>query len=141
MDEPRKRSDKKKSKQSKDLDDAHVSVSVSESEERRLKKELKRAKKMGERLAELGLDENGEPLDNFSLLKYPVREWKISIPGSRGDQVAFNPVVTMVGMIGLWILVMFCTCKFCKRSMVSTCNRCIQQSLTVVITFYFTPSS
>jgi hypothetical protein len=49
-------------------------------DERRRKKLVRRAKKQAKLFAELGLDENGNPLYNFSLLKYPVREWAVTLP-------------------------------------------------------------
>jgi hypothetical protein len=73
---------------------------------RRAKEDRRRAKKLADRLAALGLDETGEPLDNYSLLKYPVREWKFKVPGgSAEDIVAINPVVTLLCVVALWALV------------------------------------
>lgn len=70
-------------------------------ERRREKKNEKRAKKMAEQLEALGLDENGDPLDNFCLSKYPVREWIFKLPHSV-EPVALNPVVTLIGVAVLW---------------------------------------
>lgn len=111
MEETRKRSDKKISKtKEKDYDDKEEELSHENEEEKRRRKEIRRHKKVVDRLALLGLDENGEPLDNFSLLKYPVREWIFTLPGSR-EKIALNPAVTVLSMVGLWVLVMCLTCK------------------------------
>jgi hypothetical protein len=64
-------------------------------------KALSQREKMIQRLAALGLDENGEKLDNYSLLKYPVREWMISLPGA-AERIAVNPFVTIIGIVLLW---------------------------------------
>jgi hypothetical protein len=64
-------------------------------------KALRQREKMIQRLAALGLDENGEKLDNYSLLKYPVREWMISLPGA-AERIAVNPFVTLIGIVLLW---------------------------------------
>lgn len=75
-------------------------------EERRRKKLIKRAKSQAKLFAELGLDENGNPFDNFSLLKYPVREWILTLPGLH-DPIALNPVVSMLAIVSLWGLVLW----------------------------------
>jgi hypothetical protein len=67
----------------------------------RRKKEERRKKKVIQRLAALGLDEHGEKLDHYSILKYPVREWRVILPGSQ-EPIAFNPIVTLIGMVVLW---------------------------------------
>jgi hypothetical protein len=105
---------KKHSRRRKDDDERHCkrnrsrnpdeAATVGSEESRRLKKEARQREKMIARLAELGLDEHGEKLDNFSLLKYPVREWKFSIPGC-SEQIALNPAVTLIGVLVLWSLV------------------------------------
>lgn len=58
-------------------------------EERLRQNEKRRAKRLAKHFAELGLDENGDPTDNFSLLKYPVSEWKFELPGFH-EAVAVN---------------------------------------------------
>jgi hypothetical protein len=71
--------------------------------------------KLEQRMAALGLDVNGAPLDNFSLEKYPVRECTFTVPGFAAP-VALNPVVTMIGIVGLWGLVLWLTgtCALCS---------------------------
>lgn len=81
-----------------------------DSEERRLRRRLRRAQKLAKHLEELGLDENGNELDNFSLDKYPVREFKFTIPMMR-NEVALNPTVTLIAIVCLWGLVLWCTSK------------------------------
>jgi hypothetical protein len=78
---------------------------LGDDERRRQKKEKRRAKRLAKYLADLGLDENGDPIDNFSLLKYPVREWKYKFPGE--EAVAVNPVVAFIGVACLWVIVMW----------------------------------
>jgi hypothetical protein len=80
-------------------------------ERRRRRKELRRAQKLTERFAALGLDEFGHELDNFSILKYPVREYHFNIPGTQ-EKIALNPVVTLIAVVGLWGIVAWtsCTC-------------------------------
>jgi hypothetical protein len=90
-----------KSHRSRNQDEA---ATVGSEERRRRKKEARQREKMMARLAELGLDEHGEKLDNFSILKYPVREWILTIPGS-SEKIALNPVVTLLGILVLWGLV------------------------------------
>jgi hypothetical protein len=85
--------------------------SVNSEERRRLKKEARQREKMTARLAELGLDEHGEKLDNFSILKYPVREWIFCLPGS-SEHIALNPAVTLMGVLILWGLVGWATGTF-----------------------------
>jgi hypothetical protein len=76
----------------------------SESEELTQKQRQRRAKKMAKRLAALGLDEEGNELDNYSLSKYPVRECKFTLPGMK-DDIAINPVVSLIGVGVLWGIV------------------------------------
>jgi hypothetical protein len=85
------------------MDPGYADASLSEEEKRRLAKHLRRADKHAQRMQEMGLDANGEPLDNFCIAKHPVREWKFNIPGSR-DQVALNPVVFCLSVVCLWSL-------------------------------------
>jgi hypothetical protein len=86
-------------------------------DERQRKKEQRRAKRhLAKHLAELGLDENGEPIDNFSLLEYPVREWKFKLPGFH-DPVALNPAVTLIAVACLWGIVLWSSGKFVERSL------------------------
>jgi hypothetical protein len=79
---------------------------LSDDETKRLKKELRRAEKRVARLRELGLDENGDPLDNFMLSKYPVREWTFTLLGST-ENVAINPVVFTIAIVCLWSLALW----------------------------------
>lgn len=79
-----------------------------ERERRERKKKERRAQKLAQRFKELGLDENGNELDNFSLLKYPVRECKFRIFGST-EPLALNPVVTLIAVVCLWSIVVWCT--------------------------------
>jgi hypothetical protein len=81
----------------KESGDKSVKRAAKDEESRRRKKELRRKEKLKAYFAELGLDENGEKLDNFSLLKYPVREWIVTIPGTT-EPIALNPVVTLIGI-------------------------------------------
>jgi hypothetical protein len=67
-------------------------------------KQRRRAKKMAKRLAALVPDDEGNELDDYSLSKYPVREWKFTLPGMK-DDIALNPVVTLVGVGVLWGIV------------------------------------
>jgi hypothetical protein len=90
---------KKHGKKSRSNEDDH-----DDDDERRIKKEQRRVKRLAKQLAELGLDENGDPIDNFSLLKYPVREWKFKLPGFH-EPIAINPVVTLMAVSCLWGLV------------------------------------
>jgi hypothetical protein len=85
-------------------------MNVEQEEARARRKQLRQAEKMVKRLAKLGLDEHGDPLDNFSLLKYPVREWKFRVPGFQ-EAVAINPVVTLIAVAVLWSIVLTCICK------------------------------
>jgi hypothetical protein len=98
--EPKKRKAKKHAKNDGTPELRH------DFEERRLKKLQKQAKKVAEHFAALGLDENGDPLDNFSLLKYPVRECKFTIPGCH-EPIAINPVVVLIGVFCLWGMVLW----------------------------------
>jgi choline-glycine betaine transporter len=77
-------------------------------EERRRRKLMRNFEKHKARLEELGLDEYGQPLDAYSILKYPVREWTFTLPGSR-ETVALNPVVTLMGLVYVWGLVVWST--------------------------------
>jgi hypothetical protein len=85
-------------------------------EERRIRKALRKAKKMAKHLERLGLDENGNELD-ASYDKYPVRTWNFTVPGLH-DKVAINPAVTMIGVVCLWSLVVWCHGKFNRRNVV-----------------------
>jgi hypothetical protein len=57
----------------------------------------------------------GDPLDNFSLLKYPVREWKFKLPWFH-EAVAVNPVVTFVAAVCLWGMVLLNTGMFFRHA-------------------------
>jgi hypothetical protein len=91
-------------------------------DERRRKKEQRRTKRLAKQLAALGLDENGDPIDNFSLLKYPVREWKFKLPGFQ-EPIALNPVVTFIGVVCLWGMVLWSSGKFVRYA---TCVMALQ---------------
>jgi hypothetical protein len=109
--EPKKHSNKRDKKKSKDVEKVVAVDDIDDEirkEERRRKKLLRQAKQQAKLFAELGLDENGNPLDNFSLLKYPVREWIVTLPGMN-DAIALNPVVTLIGVVLLWGLVVWTT--------------------------------
>lgn len=93
----------KAKKRASKYDNAHDSR---HDEERRLKKLRKQAQRVVEHFAALGLDEFGQPLDNFSLLKYPVRECKFSLPGVNDKPIAINPVVAMIGGLLPWVCVL-----------------------------------
>jgi hypothetical protein len=82
-------------------------------DERRRKKDKRRAKRLAAHLAELGLDVNGDPIDNFSLLQYPLREWKFKLPGFH-EPVAINPVVTFIAVACLWGMVLWSSGKSIK---------------------------
>lgn len=82
-------------------DDANVDNEVARRDKARRDKAIRSAKRHKKRMAELGLDLNGAPLDNYSLSKYPVRECKLSIRGFK-EQVVLNPVVNGIGIVGLW---------------------------------------
>jgi hypothetical protein len=98
-----KRSDKQHGSKAK-----HFELTEAEQEDRRRKKSERRAAKVKQELAELGLDEYGQPLDNYSILKYPVREWKFKIPGT-SQPIALNPVVTLIGVLLIWGIVVWST--------------------------------
>jgi hypothetical protein len=109
---------KKKSKKHDKTSDEDLDLD----DERRHKKELRRAKRIGKQLAALGLDENGDPIDNFSLSKYPVREWKFKLPGFQ-EPIALNPVVTFIGVVCLWGMVLWSSGKFVRYA---TCAMALQ---------------
>lgn len=71
--------------------------------ERRRCKEAQREESRVRKLAELGLGTDGKPLDNYSILQYPVRECKFTF---LKQTVAFNPVVTTVGLVVVWGIVL-----------------------------------
>jgi hypothetical protein len=75
-----------------------------EAAERRLRRQMRRAKKMAKHLERLGLDENEDKPG------YPVREYKFTIPGM-SDQVVINPVVALISIAWLWGIVLWCGCK------------------------------
>jgi hypothetical protein len=96
---------KHRTKKMKKTDRKEITLSFEEKEARRLaKKEQRRQEKAIKQLAELGLDENGQELDNYSLEKYPIREFKFTLPGFH-NPVAFNPVVTLIGITSIWGIV------------------------------------
>jgi hypothetical protein len=99
--------DKRSSTLSRELVEA---MRVEQEDARSRRKQLRQAEKMVQRLAKLGLDEHGDPLDNFSLLKYPVRECKFKVPGFQ-EAMAINPVVTLIAVAVLWSIVLTCICK------------------------------
>jgi hypothetical protein len=135
MDEPRNH-EKKKGKTHKrhredgdttTVSDALSSVDPTRSDEERLERRRARAKKkLAAHMAALGLDENGQPLDNFSLLKYPVREWKFTLPCSQ-EPVAVNPVVALIAVACLWALVIWTTGTLtdCSADVVHTLRLCL----------------
>jgi hypothetical protein len=106
---------KKSKKQGKASHGVSKEEELDSEDERRLKKEQRRAKRLAKHLAELGLDENGDPIDNFSLLKYPVREWKFKLPGF-DESIAINPVVTFIAVVCLWAIVLWSSSKFVRRA-------------------------
>lgn len=99
--------DKKKKKHRK-----KNGLTAAEIEERRLKKEQRRALKVKQHMAELGLDEHGNPLDNYSLLTYPVRECQITVPFLGNQPIALNPVVTLISVGAIWSIVLWNACKY-----------------------------
>lgn len=116
MEEPRKRTKKSKtnSKHKSSSTSTHSAdrsvASSDENDEVRRAKLIKSAAKHAQKMAELGLDMNGEPLDNYSLAKYPVREWKLHLPGFQGH-IVLNPVVNLIGIVCLWAFVAWVACK------------------------------
>jgi hypothetical protein len=76
-------------------------------------RQARKLAKLEQRMAALGLDIHGAPLDNFSLEKYPVRERTFTVPGFAAP-VALNPVVTLIGILGLWGLVLWLTGTLCR---------------------------
>lgn len=46
----------------------------------------------------------------FDMEKYPVREYEVLLPGFQ-DMVAFNPVVSLIGVTVLWGLSIWCMGK------------------------------
>jgi hypothetical protein len=84
--------------------------SSNDKEKRRLRKQLRQAKKLAKQLESLGLDENGNDVDqNFALSDYPVREWTFTFPGMPHETVALNPLVSLIGIVCLWGLVVWYT--------------------------------
>jgi hypothetical protein len=57
-----------------------------------------------------------DEVEDFDLDKYPVREWKIRLPWLSED-IAFNPLVCLLGISMLWGLAIWCMCKFCEANM------------------------
>jgi hypothetical protein len=110
--EETKREKKKSKSKHKSAQSIEPSVASSEYDEerRRRNKMIRRAKKHEKEMAALGLDINGEPLDNYSLSKYPVREWKLTLPGFQGH-IALNPLVNLIGLVCLWSVVAWTACK------------------------------
>jgi choline-glycine betaine transporter len=90
-----------------------VAADEEKEERRRTKAERKRAEKAlqktKEHFAELGLDEDGNLLDHYSLLKYPVRECKFTLPFCGTEPIALNPVVTLIGLSCMWSIVVWST--------------------------------
>jgi BCCT, betaine/carnitine/choline family transporter len=113
------------------------SVESSFDKQRRLRKSLRKAKRIAKHLEDLRLEEEeGDELDNFSLAKYPVREFKFTIPGM-SDELALNPVVTLIGVVVLWSVVLWCTGKFFfKRHLLVSHKDCHQQQLTFLSLFF-----
>jgi hypothetical protein len=85
-------------------------------EERHVRKALTKARKIAKHLERLGLDVEGNELHD-SCSKYPVRSWKFTIPGMH-DKVTINPVVTVIGVVCLWSLVIWCNSTFNDMSAV-----------------------
>lgn len=56
-----------------------------------------------------------DEVEDFDLDKYPVREWKIDLPWLSED-IAFNPLVCLLGISMLWGLAIWCMCKFCEAN-------------------------
>jgi hypothetical protein len=88
---------------------------IEKEERRRRKKERRRQEKRKEYFASFGLDENGEKMDNFSILKYPVREWKINIRAAV-DPIALNPIVTLIAVVCLFSIICWSSGTLCLRS-------------------------
>jgi hypothetical protein len=101
----------KESKEQRENTMTTVSDDGDSASEELTQKQRRRAKKMVKRLAALGLDEEGNELDNYSLSKYPVREWKFTLPGMK-DDIALNPVVSLIGVGVLWGIVCWYSGKF-----------------------------
>jgi hypothetical protein len=108
MEEPTYRERKKKAPkiQSVDGEDAK---SI-DSEERRLRRSVRKAKKIAKNLEALALAATSDELDDS--LKYPVREWTFTIPGMRNEVVSLNPVVAMIAVLCLWGIVLWVSCKW-----------------------------
>jgi hypothetical protein len=83
---------------------AMVTVSGDSESEELTQKQRRRAKKMAKRLAVFVPDDEANELDNYSLSKYPVREWKFTLLGMK-DDIALNPVVSFTGVGVLWGIV------------------------------------
>ena len=62
-----------------------------------------------------------DEVEDFDLDKYPVREWKISLPWLSED-IAFNPLVCLLGISMLWGLAIWCMCKFCEATVIRKCT-------------------
>ena len=55
--------------------------------------------------------------DEFDLDKFPVREWKIQLPWLN-EKIAFNPLVSGVGVTILWGLAIWCMGKLYGRDLI-----------------------
>jgi hypothetical protein len=56
-----------------------------------------------------------DEVEDFDLDKYPVREWKMRFSWMSED-IAFNPLVCLLGISLLWGLAIWCMCKFCEAN-------------------------
>lgn len=102
---------KRERKKTKDKKSNNDSPRMLDDEEQlRLQNQLRKAAKMSKQLEALYQDSDEE---GFSLLKYPVRECKLSIPGMQGE-IAINPVVTLIAVVCLWAIVIWCKGKKTK---------------------------
>jgi hypothetical protein len=96
-------------------------------------------RKLVRRMAALGLNEHGQPLDgeHYALSQYPVRECVVILPGF-ADPIALNPVVTILGVMGLWSMVVWLAGTFitvlCAKRVCA--QLCVVRILTLYASFF-----
>ena len=84
-------------------------ISLRHSMQYELPKKHQKAKEEG--------DNDDEEEDEFDLDKYPVREWKIQLPWLN-EPIAFNPLVSGVGVTILWGLAIWCMGKLYGQDLI-----------------------
>jgi hypothetical protein len=73
-----------------------------------------------QRLASLGYSGDGRPLPAVeiapSVVQYPVKECTLYLPSLMNEPVLFNPVVTIIAVVGLWSIVTWCAGTYSKKN-------------------------